>query len=149
MCVFAMAVALVVGCAGTISAPETNTDPPAADSGSPEPLAPGAWQAMDFAERSRFMSEVVTPTMRALFVESDAERYASFSCASCHGAGATDGTFAMPSSDLPVLGGSSAGANDPQKQRMTDFMRNLVKPKMAELLGDSELRCGKCHPSAG
>lgn len=147
-----MVVALAVGCAGNISASETNPDPPAADGGTPpqvEPLAAGAWRELDFAERSRFMRDAIMPTMRALFSELDPERYASFSCATCHGQGAADGTFSMPSSDLPVLGGAAAGTNDAQKQRMTEFMRNIVKPKMAELLGDSELRCSKCHPSAG
>lgn len=145
-----MALALVVGCAGDISAPVAYSEPPDADGGVPLPLAPlepGAWEGMDFAGRSRFMSDVVMPTMRPLFVESDAERFASFSCASCHGQGAADGSFAMPSSDVPTLGGAPADADEAHKQ-MTDFMRNIVKPKMAELLGQPELRCGKCHPSA-
>lgn len=146
--------ALVVGCAGDISAPDTNADPPEADGGEQQEelpqqqLEPGAWQTMDFTARRRFMSEVVMPTMRPLFVESDAERFATFSCASCHGQGAADRAFAMPSTDLPSLGAPAAGSDEAHTQRMTDFMRNIVKPKMAELLGDSELRCSKCHPSA-
>jgi mono/diheme cytochrome c family protein len=103
---------------------------------------------MDAAERTRFMSEVVMPTMRALFVEADAERFADFSCGSCHGRGAADGTFSMPSSDVPALGGAPGSTGEEHKQRMTDFMRTIVKPKMAELLGDSELRCSNCHPTA-
>ena len=150
--VFSSLVALFVGCAADIAAPETNSDPPEANLGAeqlpPEPLDPGAWQTMDFAERASFMSEVVMPTMRPLFLESDAQRFESFSCASCHGQGAADGTFAMPSADLPTLGGPAASTDDAHRQRVTDFMRNVVKPKMAELLGDSELRCGRCHPSA-
>jgi hypothetical protein len=145
-----MALALAVGCAADISAPVAYSEPPDADGGAPppqEPLAPGDWEGMDIAGRSRFMSEVVMPTMRPLFVESDSERFASFTCASCHGQGAAAGTFAMPSSDLPALGGAPADADEAHKH-MTDFMRNVVKPKMAELLGQPELRCGKCHPSA-
>jgi len=146
-----MAMALVVGCAEDMSAAVTYADSPAADGGDPpleEPLAEGAWDGMDFAARTRFMSEVVMPTMRPLFVESDPERFASFSCASCHGLGAKEGSFAMPSSDLPALGGPPASGDEAHMQRVTDFMRNTVKPKMAELLGQPELRCGKCHPSA-
>jgi cytochrome c553 len=150
MCVCSVALALGVGCAADVSAPVAYSEPSEADSGAPplqEQLAPGTWEAMDFGERTRFMSEVVMPTMRSLFVESDAERFASFSCASCHGQGARDGTFAMPSADLPALGGAPANADETHMQ-LTDFMRNTVKPKMAELLGQPELRCGKCHPSA-
>jgi hypothetical protein len=150
-----MVMALVVGCAGDISAPEPNPDPPEADGGDAaqqeelpqQQLAPGAWQSMDLAARKRFMSEVVMPTMRPLFVDSDPERFATFSCSSCHGQGAADRAFAMPSADLPSLGGPAADS-DEHKQRMTDFMRNTVKPRMAELLGDAELRCSNCHPSA-
>lgn len=149
-CVCTLAIALAVGCAADISAPVAYSEPTAADGGDPpleELLAPGEWEGMDSTGRARFMREVVMPTMRPLFVESDSERFASFTCASCHGQGAADGTFAMPSSDLPTLGGAPADANEAHKQ-MTDFMRNIVKPKMAELLGQPEMRCGKCHPSA-
>ena len=150
-CVACALAALVVGCAEDISAPVAYANPTVADGGmppeEPAPLAPGAWQSMDSTERSRFMSEVVMPTMRALFVESDAERFSNFSCGTCHGSGAADGTFAMPSADLPALGGP-AMATDDEHKRVTDFMRNVVKPKMAELLSDTELRCSKCHPSA-
>jgi hypothetical protein len=150
-CVLSMVVALVVGCTGDISPAETYAKPPEADGGGPpeaemHPLA-GAWQSLDFDGRKQFMREVVMPTMRPLFIELDAERFASFSCASCHGSGTGDGTFSMPSSDLPALGGPPAAPDDEQKQRMTEFMRNTVKPTMAELLGESELRCSKCHPS--
>lgn len=153
-CVYSVAIALVVGCAGEISQPATYDNLPEADGGDvppveqQEPLTPGAWDGMDFAERARFMSEVVMPAMRPLFVESDSQRFASFTCASCHGQGAADGSFAMPSSDLPALGGPPASVDDEHMQRVTDFMRNIVKPKMAELLGQPELRCGRCHPSA-
>ena len=152
-----MVVALVVGCAGDISAAETYAGPPEADGGGPpeaeerqppEPLAPGAWQSLDFDGRKAFMREAVMPTMKPLFLEEDAERFASFSCSSCHGGGTSDGTFSMPSSDLPALGGPAASPDDEARQRVTEFMRNTVKPKMAELLGESELRCSRCHPSA-
>lgn len=150
-CVFSTAVVLFVGCAADVSLPVPYDGPPEADGDtSPleEALVPDAWEGMDFAARARFMSEVVMPTMRPLFVESDAERFATFSCGSCHGQGATNGSFAMPSPDLPVLGKPAAGEANDHDQRVTEFMRNVVKPKMAELLGQPELRCGSCHPSA-
>jgi hypothetical protein len=156
-CVLSTVVALVVGCAGQIPAASTDERPPDAEGGGPleaeempplEPLAPGEWQSLSFDARKQFMREVVMPTMRPLFVEADAERFERFSCSSCHGQGAGDGTFAMPSSDLPALGGPPTAMDDERKQRVVEFMRTSVKPKMAELLGESELRCSTCHPSA-
>jgi hypothetical protein len=111
-------------------------------------LAEGAWQALDFDARRQFMRDAVLPQMRPLFVALDAERFANFSCVTCHGSGAAAGTFSMPSSDLPVLGGAAPETQDEETQRLTEFMRSTVKPKMAELLGLSALRCSSCHPSA-
>lgn len=155
-CVLSVVVASVVGCASEIPSAATYSGPPEADGGdppaaemrAPEPLEPGAWQRLDFEARKQFMREVVMPTMRPLFEEVDAERFASFTCISCHGQGAGDGTFAMPSSDLPPLGGPPAEMEDEARQRVVEFMRKTVKPKMAELLGEAELRCSTCHPSA-
>lgn len=148
---------LAVGCASDIPASATydepreaggDTPPLAADMMQPKPLEPGAWESLDFDARKQFMREVVMPTMRPLFVEVDEERFASFSCISCHGQGAGDGSFAMPSSNLPALGGPPAEMPDEDQQRVIEFMRSTVKPKMAELLGEAELRCSTCHPSA-
>ncbi|HET8932760.1 MAG TPA: hypothetical protein VFN67_04935 [Polyangiales bacterium] len=148
---------MAVGCASDIPVSATygepreaggDTPPLAADMSPPEPLEPGAWQALDFDARRLFMRDVVMPAMRPLFVEVDEERFGSFSCISCHGQGAGDGSFAMPSSDLPALGGPPPDMPDAEQQRVIDFMRNTVKPKMAELLGEAELRCSTCHPSA-
>src|SRR5262249_49469292 len=94
------------------------------------------------------MRELVLPTMRPLFQDFDPERFAAVSCKTCHGSGAQAGDYALPSPDLPVL---SSGDPSEELKPITDFMRNTVKPKMAELLGKQEapgIRCSTCHPSA-
>jgi hypothetical protein len=112
------------------------------------PLADGEWQTLSFDERKRFMVEFVMPAMRPLFNEFDAERFASVKCSTCHGGGAAAGTFAMPNSDLPALGGQTSPAPDERQARTIEFMRSVVKPKVSELLGEPTLRCTNCHTSA-
>jgi hypothetical protein len=112
------------------------------------PLADGEWQTLSFDERKRFMVEFVMPAMRPLFNEFDAERFASVKCSTCHGGGAAAGTFAMPNSDLPALGGQTSPAPDERQARTIEFMRSVVKPKVSELLGEPNLRCTNCHTSA-
>lgn len=129
--------------------PSQNTAPDAAFAQSQytAPLSAGEWEAMDLDARKRFMRELVLPSMRPLFQDFDAERFAAFSCKTCHGSGVQAGDFEMPSADLPVLSSMPSDAQKPT----ADFMKTIVKPKLAELLGMQAapgLRCGTCHPSA-
>ena len=41
--------------------------------------------------------------MKKVFQAYDAKAYAKFTCATCHGDGATDGKFKMPNAKLPKL----------------------------------------------
>jgi hypothetical protein len=122
------------------------------DGGSDEPaLEPGQWALMDFDARKQFMRDTVVPTMRPLFQEFDAGRFAAVSCRTCHGSGAQAGTFRLPNADLPVLD-NEALKNPPESQKpILAFMRGVLKPKLGELLGmqdASEFRCTTCHTSA-
>jgi hypothetical protein len=162
--VFFVAVTLLAGCPQQAApSPEMDAGEPdtsaatdrdaAADGGEDAgpyvaPLPEGEWQTLSFEERKRFMRELVMPTMKPLFTEFDSDRFASVKCSTCHGSGATAGTFTMPSSDLPALGGSNAPTPDERQARTIEFMRSVVKPKIAELLGEPSLRCNNCHPSA-
>ena len=118
-----------------------------------EPLASGEWEAMELEARKRFMIQVVLPAMSEAFREFDAERFAAVSCKTCHGSGVLDGSFHMPSADLPVLT-SQMLMNPPEdKQAITEFMRTVVKPKLATLLGidaadAAPVRCSTCHTVA-
>jgi len=122
------------------------------DGGSDEPaLEPGEWARLDFDARKQFMRDTVLPAMRPLFQEFDATRFAAVSCRTCHGSGAQAGTFRLPNVDLPVLD-SEALKNPPESQKpIIAFMREVLKPKLGELLGmqdAAEFRCTTCHTSA-
>jgi hypothetical protein len=111
-------------------------------------LSTGEWANMDFSARKQFMREMVMPTIRPLFSEFDAVKFASMKCTTCHGSGAAAGTYDMPNADLPALGSESLA--NPDNQLIVEFMRNVIKPKMAELLGEQTapaLRCSACHTS--
>jgi hypothetical protein len=114
-------------------------------------LEPGAWDAMDLDARKQFMRDAVLPTMRPLFQAFDGERFAAVSCKTCHGGGAQAGTFALPNPDLPVLS-TEALKNPPDSEKpILMFMREVLKPTLAELLGKqdaSDFRCTTCHTSS-
>jgi hypothetical protein len=116
----------------------------------PEPLAAGEWEAMDFDARKQFMGAVVLPSVTPLFREFDAERFASVSCETCHGSGARDGDFVVPNADLPVLHSAELKNPPEELQPILGFMREVLKPKLAELLGveASTVKCSSCHTMA-
>ncbi|MBZ0233313.1 MAG: hypothetical protein K8M05_13370 [Deltaproteobacteria bacterium] len=119
----------------------------------PGPLAPGQWASMDHEAREDFMKQVVLPTMEAEFKAFDAERFADFSCKTCHGSGIDDHTYKMPHPDLPELSGAMLQNPPEEAKPMLEFMGGKVKPKMAELLGMPEwspeqqdgFGCTACH----
>jgi hypothetical protein len=115
-----------------------------------EPLAVGEWDEMDLPARRKFMKEMVVPTMRDAFAAFDSVRFPSVGCTSCHGSGLADGSFSMPSAELPVL--SSAALMNPEEddKAILEFMRTVVKPKLSELMGMPAgsmpgIRCSSCH----
>ncbi len=64
---------------------------------------------LDFDEATVFMTRLFTPTMRAFFVEYDAETFGGFACVTCHGTDAADVFYGTPAvvgsltfGDLPV-----------------------------------------------
>ena len=48
-----------------------------------------------------FMKQSVFPKMKDEFTTYDAKRYADMNCKTCHGDGATDGSFTMPNAKGP------------------------------------------------
>ncbi len=101
-----------------------------------------------------YMREVVLPTMREIFQSYDAERYADFSCVTCHGQNAEEVDYAMPNvlGPLPLDGTiETAMARNPE---MTMLMLEQVFPQMVELLDEEKYnsetapdgyRCVGCH----
>jgi hypothetical protein len=120
------------------------------------PTASGKlWADMNKKERKQHMKEVVMPKMKELFVEFDAKHFAKMDCATCHGAGATNGKFKMPNPKLPKLPADEAGFQKlaAEKPKAAEFMGTKVKPTMASLLGLPEydpktktgVGCFACH----
>lgn len=129
--------------AGDAAVDNGGTDTPSLD--------PGEWAQLDFLARKQFMRDTVMPAIKPLFQSFDGVRFAAVSCKTCHASGAQAGTFALPNADLPVL--SSEGLkNPPDTQKpILEFMRSVLKPKLAELLGRqdaADFKCTTCHTSA-
>lgn len=112
------------------------------------------WPQMSDAEKGEHMGAVVLPRMKALFQAFDAERFAEFSCDTCHGAGAEDGSFEMPNPALPHLDASGLYKKHRKATpEIADFMWKEVEPEMAEALGlprysftrKSGFGCANCH----
>ncbi len=140
-------VLIVAACGGSSSTKPTT--PPA-----PEPavavLPDVPFEDLDHDQRAEFMKQKVMPAMEPIFKNHDAERYAEFSCKTCHGKQAEQGHFDMPSEDLPKL-----DFKDMSKWEKEDleWMSKEVKPAMAKLLSLPEYTpetptgfgCNNCH----
>lgn len=117
---------------------------------------PMAYTDMTFEQRDAFMREVVLPEMTDLFVAFDA-RFEGMSCQTCHGNGALDGSFAMPTPQIAVLPGEEEfiqRQEDPEYARWSQFMIDQVWPRMADLLqvdmydpstNTPGFSCNNCH----
>jgi hypothetical protein len=100
------------------------------------------WQAMSDSEKSAYMAGVVLPAMRDVFQGYDAERYAEFSCDTCHTSG---GDYSMPSQDLAGYWAEGEFPGPDTTDPGAKFMHEEVLPKMAELLDDDSPSCTGCH----
>lgn len=129
------------------------------DSG--EVTEPTSYPDMSFEQRYAFMNDVVLPQMKETFVAFDA-KYKDMTCATCHGAGATDGSYAMPSEGVPRLPPEEefiARFNeDPEFARWSQFMLDEVWPQMSDLLempvfdpekNPTGFSCSNCHKIEG
>ncbi|MCA9611855.1 MAG: hypothetical protein H6722_22530 [Sandaracinus sp.] len=93
-----------------------------------------AWADMNHEQKGAYMRDVVTPQMRAMFQAFDAEHYADFGCATCHGENAREVGFHMPN-DLAPLNPANIPAMFQSEHPGAVFMTQQVWPKMVELLG--------------
>jgi hypothetical protein len=124
--VVGFAIVLAAACGGAQS-----TGPAVMDG----PLAPGAWDRLNRAERRDVMRKLVFPRMSMLFQEYDAAKYARMSCVTCHGKGVAADTFGMPNPDLAALASDLPGSVAADKQAIDAFMRDKLTPAMATTLG--------------
>lgn len=150
----AFAVLVVAACGGSQPAAESapgesaEPAPAAADSGK-------AWADMNKGERASYMMQVVQPKMKVLFQEFDAKHFATFNCATCHGEGAKNKSFAMPDAAIPKIPGNMEGFEKlkAEKPEMVKFMMETVVPEMAKLVNEpvfdpatgKGFGCGECH----
>ena len=118
------------------------------------------WSELDRDARMAVMSTEVLPAARRLFQGHDPERYASVSCATCHGAGGAERSWAMPNPDLYALyptGTPEQRAMVQEFPEMVRFMHNHLVPEMRSILGAEEydeatrtgFACFSCHPRGG
>jgi hypothetical protein len=126
---------------------------PAATAPSGPPGA-GDWATWSHDFKLAYMKSTVMGKEHDLFAAYDAKKYGDMKCKTCHGSGAGDGSFKMPSADLPVL---PAPADLPKlakkSPKMFKFMMEQVEPQTAQLLGETPydpktqqgFGCFNCH----
>ena len=156
---------LAAACGGKPSSTST-TPPSGADPKEVAPPAGMAFKDMNADQRVAFMKLSVMPEMKKMFQEFDGKQFADFTCKTCHGKGAEDGSFDMPNADIKVLPDEAHFPDymkDPKVNTWVMFMGGKVKPAMAKLLmvpefnwetKTGEFSCGACHmiegmPAAG
>ena len=124
-----------------------------------QPPAPTTWKDMNADQRHEYMEKVVMPRAKEVFTAFDPVKYADMDCKTCHGAGADDGSFEMPTADIAPLPNTPEAfmaklQADAEWQRFTPFMAEKVEPMMGELLQmtvfnpetkTGELSCAACH----
>jgi len=118
------------------------------------------WEKMTLDEKKKLMKAKVLPELKKAFQTVDPKRYKTFTCATCHGDGATTGKFKMPNPKLPKLPAPTDRegfmALQQKKPEVVKFMGTVVKPTVAGILGLSEwspqnpkgFGCYSCHTSA-
>lgn len=156
-----VSLAALAACGGTSPSAATPGDettgasaPPPASEAAAETPAAGDVTAKSFddmtpPERMELMKKKVIPEMTAAFQSFDSNEFEKVSCATCHGPGAKNGEFEMPTKSLPALD----KAEMDKHPEMTKFMMEVVVPKMAGILGehpyDPETHegfgCFNCH----
>jgi cytochrome c553 len=121
-----------------------------------EPKSEIPWKDKSREQRMDWMAVAVFPKMRHLFQEQDGEKYADFSCQTCHGREMERVDFRMPN-DLFALDAEDTVAHAKEyDEKTTDFMLGAVVPEMAKLLdtdaytleNQQGFGCAGCHPTA-
>ena len=131
---------------------------PPAQAPAQAPAKAVTWKDMDATQREAFMKEVVMRRTAPWFVAFD-PKYQSMDCKTCHGDGATDGTFEMPNPKIKPLPNSEEAfmawvSKDPEAGRYAQFMATKLEPLMGELLQvkvfdpqtkTGDFSCESCH----
>ncbi len=160
--------AIVAACGGaqpaaeappSSDAPTSPALPEGPEASSPEGAeAAPSWASLKtFEEKRAFMGEHVMPAMTPVFQGFDAQRYAKFTCMSCHKTGAQEGSFKMPDPGLPKLSPADFEKLPKESPKVFQFMAEHVTPEMTKVLGATPydpqthqgFGCGNCHVIGG
>ena len=145
-----------IACGGKSSPPATSTTPTTSSSQPPATAAlPDVpFDKLDQDQREQFMKQKVMPAMKVVFQKRDPQKFAKFTCETCHGEGAAQGHFDMPNPKLPklVVKELMAGTSQYKKEDL-EWMGKEVKPTMAKILQMPEwtpdnpkgFGCNGCH----
>jgi hypothetical protein len=167
-----VALSVSLGCGGPQQPePQTSSTPPAT-TGAPAEAAPATtaaaaaaaekpaatdtvgWHAMSHEQKMSHMKKVVMPKMSALFQSFNAAEFKDMNCGTCHGPGAKQGKFEMPTASIIKLNPADHFAKHQGKTaEMTKFMMTKVVPEMAALQGEAPFDpatqkgfgCFECH----
>lgn len=114
------------------------------------------WAQMNHDQKMEYMEHTVMPEMRRMFQEFDGQRFANFTCRTCHGANAREVNFHMPNGISPLNPAQIPGMFQSQ-DRMHVFMTQRLWPRMTAMLGAQPYNpqthqgfgCLGCHGMAG
>lgn len=114
------------------------------------------WAQMNHDQKMEYMEHAVMPEMRRMFQEFDGQRFATFTCRTCHGANAREVDFHMPNGIAPLNPAQIPGMFQSQ-DRMHVFMTQRLWPRMTAMLGAQPYNpqthqgfgCLGCHGMAG
>jgi len=140
-----LALALLTACGSSSAPPQA-------------PAKPLTWKQMDATQRHKYMTDVVMPRTKALFVEFD-PKYQTMDCKTCHGDSVADGSFEMPNPKIKPLPNTEEAfmawvAKDANAGRYAMFMATKLEPLMGELLQvkvfdpqtkSGDFSCENCH----
>jgi hypothetical protein len=152
-------IAILVSCLCACSPTKPAAIPPNTQGPAPSALVAvprfGEWANWSHEKKLEYMRATVEVTEKALFTRYDPLRYANFTCKTCHGSGALNGTFRMPNPELPKWpGGPDAFKKLLERDpRMLKFMQQVIVPVTARLIGVQEFdfathsgfSCFQCH----
>lgn len=119
-----------------------------------------AWKDMTYDQQREYMKKVTMPKMKPVFQKFDGKMFHDFTCDTCHGKGASERKYKMPSPDIKPLPNTPEAfqakmKSEPTWPKWTKFMGGEVEPTMAALLGlpafnpqkpdKSAFSCAGCH----
>jgi hypothetical protein len=123
-----------------------------------------AWKDLTFNQKRAYMKSAVMPKMKTVFQTFDGDKFAKFTCETCHGKNAADRKYKMPSPDIHPLPSTPEAfqaklKTEPTWPKFTKFMSQDVEPAMGTLLAvavfdpkkpvEGALSCKACHKLEG